>query len=93
MTTEQGNAKTDIKVSTSGKIENGIETGEIEAIHGVRVGATMIDRLDETETCSMTEIEDREAEEEIVMEGSVDKEEIERRVHLLHPRRRSRLQT
>lgn len=97
MTTESESGRIDTLAEIEGVVET--ENGtEIEDLHDVMQDeTTMIDPQGETtEICSMTEEEVADVEvagEVTAMTLEVEAEESGRRVHLPHPRRRSRPQT
>jgi hypothetical protein len=87
------------KIDTLAEIEGVAETGngtETEALQGVmHEGTMMTDHRGGTEICSMTEegVAGVEVAEEVTVTILEEGEESARRVHHLHPRRRSRPQT
>ena len=97
MIIESENVRTDTRAEIGGAVERGSGT-ETEALQGAMREEMMMIALQEgTEICSMTEevveVDDVVIEATVMLVSEVDLVEIERRVHLPHPRRRNPLPT
>jgi hypothetical protein len=90
------NVKTDIQVGTDEKMEVEVESGIETAMRGGESHGEMTKSGRDEEIVTFSRIDHEVVAEEgetVVVTGLVEADETERRVLLLHPRRRSRRQT